>query len=80
MADRLKAIRVALHRERHRPVPVQGAWLRGVVTGYFAYHAIPTNGHRLHSRAERWIPHPHILHPWPDERFDARTRGRSPVR
>jgi group II intron reverse transcriptase/maturase len=109
MAARVRAIRVALHRGRHRPVPVQGAWLRRVVTGYFAYHAIPTNGHRLqvfrdevtkawlhalrrrsqrhrmpwsrmHSLAERWIPRPRILHPWPDERFDARTRGRSPVR
>jgi len=30
--------------------------------------------------AERWLPQPRILHPWPDARFDARTRGRSPVR
>ena len=110
MAIRLKAIRVALHRGRHRPVPVQGAWIRRVVGGYFAYHAVPTNGHRLqvfrdevtkawirvlrrrsqrhrmtwsrlHSLAERWIPRPRILHPWPDDRFlSATTRGRSPVR
>ena len=30
--------------------------------------------------AERWLPQPRILHPWPDARFDARPRGRSPVR
>ena len=27
----------------HRPIPEQGAWLRQVVTGFFAYHAVPTN-------------------------------------
>jgi RNA-directed DNA polymerase len=30
--------------------------------------------------AERWLPAPRILHPWPDARFDARTQGKSPVR
>jgi len=28
----------------------------------------------------RWLPPVRILHPWPEERFDASTRGRSPVR
>jgi group II intron reverse transcriptase/maturase len=28
----------------------------------------------------RWIPPAKIMHPWPNARFDARTRGRSPVR
>jgi hypothetical protein len=27
----------------HQPIPRQGEWLRQVVTGYFAYHAVPTN-------------------------------------
>jgi RNA-directed DNA polymerase len=27
-----------------------------------------------------WIPPARVLHPWPDERFDVRTRGKSPVR
>jgi RNA-directed DNA polymerase len=27
----------------HRPIPEQGKWLRQVVTGYFNYHAVPTN-------------------------------------
>jgi RNA-directed DNA polymerase len=35
---------------------------------------------RLRRLADRWLPTPRILHPWPDVRFDAKTRGRSPVR
>ena len=31
----------------HQPIPEQGRWLRQVVTGYFAYHAVPTNGAAL---------------------------------
>ena len=27
----------------HDPIPSQGQWLRHVVTGFFAYHAVPTN-------------------------------------
>jgi hypothetical protein len=29
---------------------------------------------------DRWLPTARILHPWPETRFDVRTRGRSPVR
>jgi RNA-directed DNA polymerase len=33
------------------------------------------------SRLEaRWLPPAKIMHPWPNVRFDAKTRGRSPVR
>ena len=35
---------------------------------------------RMYRLAERWLPRVHILHPWPNDRFDARTQGRSPVR
>jgi group II intron reverse transcriptase/maturase len=28
----------------------------------------------------RWLPPVRIQHPWPSERFDAKTRGKSPVR
>ena len=35
---------------------------------------------RLRRLAERWLPMPRIQHPWPTVRFDANTRGRSPVR
>src|SRR5947207_3944229 len=39
-----------------------------------------TTWERTDRLAARWLPQPRILHPWPDKRFDARTRGRSPVR
>jgi RNA-directed DNA polymerase len=35
---------------------------------------------RIDRLAARWLPEPRILHPWPNQRFDAKTRGRSPVR
>jgi RNA-directed DNA polymerase len=35
---------------------------------------------RMKRLDHRWLPTDRILHPWPDVRFDARTRGRSPVR
>jgi group II intron reverse transcriptase/maturase len=35
---------------------------------------------RMKALAQRWIPPARVLHPWPDERFDVRTRGKSPVR
>jgi RNA-directed DNA polymerase len=35
---------------------------------------------RVRRLADRWLPLPRILHPWPSVRFDARTQGKSPVR
>ena len=49
MANKLKGVRRALLRTRHAPVPAQGAWLRKVVQGYFAYHAVWTNLRLLRS-------------------------------
>jgi RNA-directed DNA polymerase len=39
-----------------------------------------TNWARMKALAQRWIPLASVQHPWPDERFDVRTRGKSPVR
>ena len=69
-------------------VPGNGKAVRASVTGSYATGAIrfgvaaseamsPGRRRRL---ADRWLPPPHILHPWPGVRFDARTQGRSPVR
>jgi RNA-directed DNA polymerase len=44
MRAKLQEIKEALLRQRHQPIPIQGEWLRKVVTGFFAYHAVPTNG------------------------------------
>ena len=35
---------------------------------------------RMQKLADLWLPPPRIVHPYPNERFDVRTRGRSPVR
>jgi RNA-directed DNA polymerase len=35
---------------------------------------------RMSRLADRWLPIPRVLHPWPEQRFAATTQGRSPVR
>jgi RNA-directed DNA polymerase len=47
MRVKLREIKEAVLRRRHQPIPIQGEWLRQVVTGFFAYHAVPTNGPAL---------------------------------
>jgi RNA-directed DNA polymerase len=98
MRAKLQEIKEALLRRRHQPISKQGDWLRQVVSGFFAYHAVPTNGPaisafryrvitfwhtalrrrsqkdkttwaRMKKLADDWLPMPHILHPWPSERF-----------
>jgi hypothetical protein len=85
-------------QHRHARLDEQGSWLRQVVGGYLAYHAVPTNsvalcefrgivlwhwlralrrrGQRdktswaaINRLADRWLPIPRILHPWPSQRF-----------
>jgi hypothetical protein len=38
------------------------------------------NWERMNRIATRWLPPARVKHPFPNVRFDARTRGRSPVR
>lgn len=47
MSAALRAIRVALRRNLHRSPAEVGRWLQRVVQGYFNYHAIRGNSHRL---------------------------------
>jgi group II intron reverse transcriptase/maturase len=35
---------------------------------------------RMSRLEKRWLPSARIQHPWPEQRFDVRTQGRSPVR
>jgi hypothetical protein len=65
--DRLDAFRTQIVRTWHRALRRRGQRDR-------------TNWDRMHRLAVRWIPRPRILHPWPQKRFDVRTRGKSPVR
>jgi RNA-directed DNA polymerase len=47
MRATLREIKEELRRRMHRPIPEQGAWIKQVVRGFFAYHAVPTNGAAL---------------------------------
>src|SRR5215217_6586083 len=47
MQAKLRVIKEELRRRMHQPIPRQGQWLRQVVTGYDAYHAVPTNSRAL---------------------------------
>lgn len=47
MRAKLKEIKEQLRKRMHEPIPEQGRWLKSVVTGFFAYHAVPTNSRAL---------------------------------
>jgi len=44
---KLLAVKDEMRRRMHQPIPRQGEWLRGVVSGWFNYHAVPTNTRSL---------------------------------
>jgi RNA-directed DNA polymerase len=98
MRAALREIKDEMRRRRHDSLAAQGHWLRSVVAGYFAYHAVPTNAQangayrhlvldlwrrslkrrrqkdrmtwaRMDRLADEWLPPPHVLHPWPEERM-----------
>ena len=43
MRAKLREIKEQLRERMHEPIPEQGRWLKQVVSGFFAYHAVPTN-------------------------------------
>jgi group II intron reverse transcriptase/maturase len=43
MRARLQELKRTLCKRMHATIPEQGKWLKSVVTGYSAYHAVPTN-------------------------------------
>ena len=47
MRAKLREIKEEMRRRMHQPIPEQGAWLKQVVRGFFAYYAVPTNGTAL---------------------------------
>jgi RNA-directed DNA polymerase len=55
---RLQVIKETLRRRMHETIDEQGAWLRRVVMGFNAYHAVPTNAVTLldfrHNVADLW--------------------------
>jgi hypothetical protein len=58
MQAKLQEIKGELRKRMHQPLPAQGQWLRQVVTGYFAYHAVPTNSRALAAFRDHVIPNP----------------------
>jgi hypothetical protein len=58
MRAKLQEIKAELRRRMHQTIPAQGSWLRQVVTGHFAYYAVPTNSRALsafrHYVADLW--------------------------
>src|SRR6516225_4481072 len=59
MRAKLKMIKEEMWRRMHQPIPEQGKWLGRVVSGYFDYHAVPTNGRALamfgHHVTDLWL-------------------------
>ncbi len=47
MRATLRELKVQLRDRMHYAIPEQGRWLKAVVTGFFAYHAVPTNARAL---------------------------------
>jgi RNA-directed DNA polymerase len=47
MRAKLAEVKEELRRRMHHPIPEQGQWLRQVVTGFFNYHAVPTNSRAI---------------------------------
>jgi RNA-directed DNA polymerase len=47
MRAKLQEVKAELWRRMHQTIPAQGHWLRQVVTGHFAYYAVPTNSRAL---------------------------------
>ena len=63
MRAKIKEIAGELRQRMHQSVPEQGKWLKQVVTGYFGYHAVPTNSAALFDFRDgiiarwRWVLH-----------------------
>ena len=58
MQVKLKEIKEEMRRRRHRPIPEQGNWLGQVVSGFFNYHAVPTNHRSLRAFRD------HVVNLW----------------
>jgi group II intron reverse transcriptase/maturase len=58
---KLKAVKAALRRRLHDPIPETGAYLRSVVLGHYRYYGVPRNGPALSAfrnavaRLWRWM-------------------------
>jgi group II intron reverse transcriptase/maturase len=59
MRAKLAEIKEEMRRRLHQRIAEQGRWLRSVVAGYFAYHAVPTNARAIsafrHHVIQMWL-------------------------
>ena len=58
MRAKLREVKEELRHRMHWPIPEQGKWLRQVVTGHFAYFAVPTNSRSITAF------HHHVINLW----------------
>jgi RNA-directed DNA polymerase len=58
MRAKLRDIKEEMRRRMHLPIPEQGRWLAQVVTGFFNYHAVPTNHRSLRAFRD------HVVNLW----------------
>src|SRR5712675_2214648 len=47
MKAKLREIKEELRWRMHESIPEQGKWLTQVISGFFGYHAVPTNGRAI---------------------------------
>ena len=66
-ASRIRAFRTQVTNAWHRSLRRRGQRDR-------------TTWARVNLLAKRWLPLARVQHPWPEQRFDVKTRGKSPVR
>jgi group II intron reverse transcriptase/maturase len=80
---------VVLGHARYYGVPGNGAALQGFRSqlGWLWGRTLRRRGNRrvpawqrLRGHLHRWLPTPHICHPWPSQRLTVRTRGKSRMR
>ena len=55
LVAKLKQMKGEMRQRRHQSIPEQGKWLKQVLTGYFAYYAVQTNGRTLSGFRDRII-------------------------
>ena len=58
MRAKLRDVKEEMRRRMHLPIPEQGTWLAQVVTGFFNYHAVPTNHRALRAFRD------HVVNLW----------------
>ena len=54
---KLRALKGAIKRRRHQPIPEQGRWLASVLRGHYQYYAVPENTKALRAFRHQVVRH-----------------------